>query len=58
MSFPSPEEVVRDLKLDSGGWDLLISEAHERTQIGPDGRPAMRTDSTVRARRACLRFMV
>jgi hypothetical protein len=43
--------VVRDLKLDSGEWELLISEAHERIQDGPDGRPATRIDSTVKARR-------
>jgi SAM-dependent methyltransferase len=51
VTFPTPDEVVRDLKLDSGEWDLLLSEAHERTQTGPDGRPAIRTDSTVKARR-------
>ncbi len=51
VTFPTPQEVVRDLKLDSGDWDLLICETHQRSQIGPDGRPAIRTDSTVKARR-------
>jgi SAM-dependent methyltransferase len=51
VTFPTPEEVVRDLKLDSGEWELLISEAHERIQNGPDGSPVTRIDSTVKARR-------
>lgn len=51
VTFPTPQDVVRDLKLDQGDWDVLIAEAHERAQTGPDGRPATRTDSTVKARR-------
>ncbi len=51
VTFPTPDDVVRDLGLTSGGWELLIAEAHERAQTGPDGRPATRTDSTVKARR-------
>ena len=51
VTFPTPDDVVRDLDLASGAWELLISEAHERSQRGPDGRPAVRIDSTVKARR-------
>ena len=51
VSFPTPDDVVADLDLASGEWELLISEAHERAQTGPDGLPATRTDSTVKARR-------
>jgi SAM-dependent methyltransferase len=51
IHFPTPEEVVADLDLRSRDWEVLISEAHERQQTGPDGRPATRTDSTVKARR-------
>ncbi len=51
VTFPTPQEVVRDLKLDPAEWEVLISEAHERSQTGPDGRPAIRTDSTVKVRR-------
>jgi SAM-dependent methyltransferase len=51
VTFPTPDDVVADLELSSGDWELLVSEAHERTQTGPDGLPAIRTDSTVKARR-------
>ena len=51
VHFPTPQEVVADLDLASRDWEVLISEAHERHQTGPDGQPAIRTDSTVKARR-------
>jgi SAM-dependent methyltransferase len=51
VTFPTPDDVIADLDLLSGDWDVLVSEAHERHQIGPDGVPAIRTDSTVKARR-------
>ena len=51
VTFPTPDDVIADLDLLSGDWDVLVSEAHERHQTGPDGVPATRTDSTVKARR-------
>jgi SAM-dependent methyltransferase len=51
VAFPSPDEVVAGLDLAPGEWEVLVAGAHERTQTGPDGRPASRTDSTVMARR-------
>jgi len=51
VTFPTLHDVVAGLELSSGEWELLVSEAHERTQTGPDGQPAVRTDSTVKARR-------
>jgi hypothetical protein len=51
LAFASPDEVVAGLDLAPGEWEVLVAEAHERTQTGPDGRPASRTDSTVMARR-------
>jgi SAM-dependent methyltransferase len=51
VTFPAPDEVVADLELTPGEWEVLVSEAHERAQTGPDGRPAVRTDSTVKIRR-------
>jgi SAM-dependent methyltransferase len=51
VTFPTPGDVVRDLGLHAPEWELLRCEAHERTQTGPDGRPAVRVDSTVQARR-------
>lgn len=50
MHFPSPEEIVAALRLDDG-WEVLKAVTHPREQIGPDGRPAQRTDSTVKVRR-------
>jgi SAM-dependent methyltransferase len=52
LRFPAPDEVVADLKLPDGEWEVLLSEAHERVQDGPDGKPAVRTDTTVKIRRA------
>lgn len=51
VSFPTPDEVVRDLELRPPGWEVLLSETHERAQTGPDGQPAIRTDTTLKARR-------
>src|SRR5688572_7713851 len=38
VTFPTPDDVVADLELSPGEWEVLVSEAHERTQTGPDGR--------------------
>lgn len=51
VRFPSPDEVIAALSL-GDGWETLVAQAHPRTQIGPDGEPATRTDSTVKLRRA------
>ena len=51
IHFATPDEVVRDVGLGSGEWEVLVSDVHERTQTGPDGQPAIRMDSTVKARR-------
>lgn len=50
--FLPVEQVVAELGLDADGWQVLLCETHERSQTGPDGQPARRTDSTVKARRA------
>ncbi|MEU7905523.1 class I SAM-dependent methyltransferase [Actinoplanes sp. NPDC049118] len=51
VHFPEPDEVVAALELPEGEWEVLLSEAHDRLQEGPDGRPAHRTDGTVKVRR-------
>jgi SAM-dependent methyltransferase len=51
MHFPTPAEVIRDLELADGEWEVLVSEAHERSQVGPEGEPTVRTDTTVKLRR-------
>jgi SAM-dependent methyltransferase len=52
VHFPTPAEVVADLALPAGEWEVLVSAEHPRDQIGPDGEPAVRTDCTVKLRRA------
>lgn len=51
ISFPEPEEVIAGLRLGEGQWQVLRSATHDRLQNGPDGRPAHRTDSTIKLRR-------
>jgi SAM-dependent methyltransferase len=48
--FPAPDEVIAALDL-ADGWEVLRAEVHPRTQTGPDGNPAVRTDCTVKLRR-------
>jgi SAM-dependent methyltransferase len=50
VRFPTPDEVIEALDLGTG-WQILKSEIHPREQTGPDGNPAIRTDSTVKLRR-------
>jgi SAM-dependent methyltransferase len=51
VHFPTPEEVLKALDLPSGEWELLLSEEHQRSMTGPDGKPATRTDNTLELRR-------
>jgi SAM-dependent methyltransferase len=51
VRFPPPDEVIADLQLAAGEWEILLAEPHERHQTGPDGKPAIRTDSTIKLRR-------
>ncbi|NMO53637.1 hypothetical protein HH310_20925 [Actinoplanes sp. TBRC 11911] len=50
MRFPAPDEVIAALALDDA-WQVETSQVHPRTQTGPDGKPATRTDATVKLRR-------
>jgi SAM-dependent methyltransferase len=51
VHFPTPEEVLEALDLPDGQWEVLLSEEHQRSQTGPDGRPTTRTDNTLKVRR-------
>jgi SAM-dependent methyltransferase len=51
VQLPTAREVLAGLDLPGDGWEVLLSEEHERSQTGPDGRPAVRTDTTVKLRR-------
>ena len=51
VRLPSPDEVVADLQLAAGGVEVQLAEFHDREQIGPDGKPGTRTDTTVKIHR-------
>ncbi len=51
VRFPTPDEVRQDLRLAPGGWEVLVSEEHERRMADPEGRPGTRTDNTLKVRR-------
>jgi SAM-dependent methyltransferase len=51
VHFPTPEEVLEALDLPDERWEVLLSEEHQRSQTGPDGLPATRTDNTLKVRR-------
>jgi SAM-dependent methyltransferase len=50
VHFPTPDEVIAALDLDDS-WEVLLRDVHPREQTGPDGKPAIRNDSTVKLRR-------
>lgn len=51
IHFPTPEEVIADLKLPDGEWEILLSQTHPREHAAPDGQPSTRPDATVKVRR-------
>ncbi|MFD3806300.1 class I SAM-dependent methyltransferase [Streptomyces sp. NPDC058619] len=51
VHFPTPGEVVEQLELPEGDWEVLVAEEHERVQAQPDGTPGTRTDNAVKVRR-------
>ncbi|MFF1820777.1 SAM-dependent methyltransferase [Kribbella sp. NPDC058245] len=50
VHFPSPAEVVADLGLDDGRWEILTSAAHDSVKV-IDGKELHYQDGTVKARR-------
>ena len=51
VHFPKPVEVIEDLRLKEGEWEILVSREHEREHADPDGDPTTRLDCTVKVRR-------
>ncbi|MFE4638715.1 class I SAM-dependent methyltransferase [Streptomyces sp. NPDC056773] len=51
VDFPTPDEVLAQLALEPGAWEVLLAEEHVRVQDQPDGRPGTRTDNAVKVRR-------
>ncbi|WP_020388280.1 class I SAM-dependent methyltransferase [Kribbella catacumbae] len=50
IHFPTPAEVIADVGLEDGRWEILVAREHERKQV-IDGKLLTRRDSTVKARR-------
>ncbi|MFC9689316.1 SAM-dependent methyltransferase [Kribbella sp. NPDC056951] len=50
VHFPTPAEVVADLGLDDGRWELLTTAAHDSVKL-MDGKEFHYQDGTVKARR-------
>lgn len=51
VDFPTPDEVLAQLELEAGAWEVLLAEEHVRVQNQPDGRPGTRTDNALKVRR-------
>ncbi|GAA4485234.1 class I SAM-dependent methyltransferase [Actinoallomurus oryzae] len=51
VRLPTPQDVLADLRLPEGQWEVQVCAEHERIQTAPDGKPATRTDNTLRVRR-------
>ncbi|WP_331766615.1 class I SAM-dependent methyltransferase [Embleya sp. NBC_00896] len=51
VRFPTPAENLEALDLPDEQWEVLLSDEHERTQNGPDGKPTTRTDYALKLRR-------
>ncbi|MFD7625196.1 class I SAM-dependent methyltransferase [Streptomyces sp. NPDC059851] len=51
IDFPTPDEVLAQLELPEGAWEVLRREEYAREQASPDGRAGTRADNTVKVRR-------
>ncbi|MFJ3924104.1 SAM-dependent methyltransferase [Streptomyces sp. NPDC090022] len=51
ITFPTAEEVLADLDLPEGDWEVQVCAEHERVQPAPDGRPGVRLDNALKIRR-------
>ncbi|MEU3773261.1 class I SAM-dependent methyltransferase [Streptomyces sp. NPDC032472] len=51
IDFPTPGEVLAQLELPEGAWEVLRAQEYVREQHSPDGRPGTRADNTVKVRR-------
>ncbi|WP_405980749.1 class I SAM-dependent methyltransferase [Streptomyces sp. NBC_00158] len=51
VHFPTPDEVLAELGLPEGAWEVLLAAEHEQTLTAPDGRPGTRKDNALKLRR-------
>ncbi|GAA0583454.1 hypothetical protein [Kribbella sandramycini] len=50
VHFPTPAEVVADVGLDDGRWEILTQAAHDSVKV-IDGQEVHYQDGTMKARR-------
>ncbi|MGW0752822.1 class I SAM-dependent methyltransferase [Streptomyces sp. NPDC002587] len=51
IAFPTPDEVLAQLELPDGDWEVLLAAEHEQAMTAPDGRPGTRPDNALKVRR-------
>ncbi|MFD3540934.1 SAM-dependent methyltransferase [Streptomyces sp. NPDC058662] len=51
IALPSPQEVLEQLELPAGAWEVLLAEEHEQPVKAPDGSAGTRPDNVVKVRR-------
>ncbi|MCX5378429.1 bifunctional 2-polyprenyl-6-hydroxyphenol methylase/3-demethylubiquinol 3-O-methyltransferase UbiG [Streptomyces sp. NBC_00091] len=51
IGFPTPEQVLAQLELPEGGWEVLLAAEHVQALTAPDGRPGTRPDNALKVRR-------
>ncbi|MEU6313876.1 class I SAM-dependent methyltransferase [Streptomyces sp. NPDC047014] len=52
IHFPTPQEVLEQLELPEGGWQVLTAAEIVQPMTDPEGRPATRPDNVLTVRRA------
>lgn len=51
IDFPTPREVLEQLELPEGAWEVLLEGEHVQALNGPDGVPGTRPDNVLKVRR-------
>ncbi|MFJ6796733.1 SAM-dependent methyltransferase [Streptomyces sp. NPDC091268] len=51
IGFPTPQEVLAQLELPAGAWEVLLAAGHVQALTDPEGRPATRPDNVLKVRR-------
>ncbi|MCX4693434.1 cyclopropane-fatty-acyl-phospholipid synthase family protein [Streptomyces sp. NBC_01408] len=51
IGFPTPDEVLAQLELPEGRWEVLLAEEHSQPMTAPDGSPGSRPDNALKVRR-------
>ncbi|KJK54443.1 class I SAM-dependent methyltransferase [Streptomyces sp. NRRL F-4428] len=51
LHFPTPQEVLAQLDLPEGGWEIQTAAEHVQPMTDPEGRPGTRPDNVLTVRR-------